>query len=221
MDGAELGGWRERASGSDQLLAGRRAAHAGHGHAVLHDHGERGREQSHARAGHERRDDDPGDALGKCHHEQEQPENVHDDPDHARKPFSDPMHQSAGAESERAPADRESTHHQADDRAVLMKSGVRRERQIRAQAEAAEEGEERRRGRRCVARMMKEAQRQNGVRRSSLVPHENREQDDPRGNERRLDQPDFSFSEIYKRPHQKAPATAGEEGAGNANSRDC
>ena len=63
MDGAQLGCWRERGSVSDQLLAGRRAAHASHGHAVLHHHGQGGREQSHAGAGHERRRDDPDEAL--------------------------------------------------------------------------------------------------------------------------------------------------------------
>src|SRR5687767_3039777 len=61
--------------------------------------------------------------------------------------------------------------------------------------------------------MMEETQRQNGVRRSSLVPHEEREEDDAGGNERRLDQPDFSFTEIHKRPHQTAAADAGEESA--------
>ena len=61
--------------------------------------------------------------------------------------------------------------------------------------------------------MTKETLRQNRVRGSSLVPDENGEQDDSGANERGLDQPDFSFTEIHKGPHQSAPAGTGEEGA--------
>jgi hypothetical protein len=45
-------------------------------------------------------------------------------------------------EGERAPSNGERANHQAYERAVVMKSGVGCERQISAQAEAAEEGEE-------------------------------------------------------------------------------
>ena len=48
----------------------------------------------------------------------------------------------AGSEGKRAPSNGERANYQAYKRAVVMKSGVGCEREISAQAEAAEEGEE-------------------------------------------------------------------------------
>src|SRR5204863_7000102 len=58
---------------------------------------------------------------------------------------------------------------------------------------------------------MKETQRQNGMRRSSLMPDEDGEQNDPSADERGLHQSDLSLSEIDKRPHQATAAGAGEK----------
>ena len=66
---------------------------------------------------------------------------MHNNSDHTRKAFADSMDQSSRAEGERAPPNGESANHQAYERAIVMKSGVGCERQISAQAEAAEEGE--------------------------------------------------------------------------------
>src|SRR5438552_18984704 len=66
--------------------------------------------------------------------------------------------------------------------------------------------------------MMKETQRQNRMGRSSLMPDEDGEQNDPGANECGLHQPDLSFTEIHKRPHQTAAAGAGEKGAGKIES---
>jgi hypothetical protein len=52
------------------------------------------------------------------------------------------MNQPSRGEGARAPSDGESANHQAYKRAILMKSGIGCERQIRAQAKAAEKGEE-------------------------------------------------------------------------------
>src|SRR4051794_11382332 len=59
--------------------------------------------------------------------------------------------------------------------------------------------------------MMKEGQRQNRMRRTSLVPHEQREQNNSGANERRLRQPDLSLTEIDERPHQTTASRAGEK----------
>src|SRR6478672_8780142 len=101
-----------------------------------------------------------------------------------------------------------------------MKSGVGCERQISAQAEAAEEGEERRTDRRRVAGMMKESQRQNGMRRSSLMTDKDGKQNDSGRNERGLHQSDLSLTEIDKRPHQATAAGAGEKRTGIIESAD-
>ena len=61
---------------------------------------------------------------------------------HTRKSFADSMDQSSRAEGERAPSNGERPNHQSDERVIVMKSRVGCERQISAQAEAAEEGEE-------------------------------------------------------------------------------
>src|ERR1700746_2632532 len=66
--------------------------------------------------------------------------------------------------------------------------------------------------------MMKETQRQNRMRRSSLVPDEDCEQNDSGGNERGLHQPDLSLAEIHKRPHQTTATGASEEGTGKIES---
>jgi hypothetical protein len=152
--------------------------------------------------------------MFKGHHEKEQSKNMDEDSNHARKPFSDPVHQSPGGEGERAPSDGERAYHQTDDGAVSMKGGIGGERQIRAQAEAAEEGEERRRDRRRVASMAKEMERQNRMRRPPFVPNEEGEQNDSRGNERGLDQPDLPsprstkahMRQLPPAPARRAPA---------------
>jgi hypothetical protein len=61
---------------------------------------------------------------------------------HTRKSFANSMDQSSRGEGERAPSNGERANHHAYERAIGVKSGVRCERQISAQAEAAEEGEE-------------------------------------------------------------------------------
>src|SRR3954454_9270069 len=95
-----------------------------------------------------------------------------------------------------------------------MKSSIGGERQIRAHAAAAEEGEEGRRNRPRVTGMPKETQRQDRVPRPSFVPDKDGEQNDSCADERGLHETDFSFAEIDERPHQSAAACAGEERAG-------
>ena len=126
----------------DELLAGGRATHAGDRDAILHHDSECGREQSHSGACDERRSDDPSESMFECDHEKEKPQNMHNNSNHTRKSFADSMDQSSRTEGERAPSNGERANHQAYERAVVMKSGVGCERQISAQAEAAEEGEE-------------------------------------------------------------------------------
>src|SRR5438128_336119 len=62
--------------------------------------------------------------------------------------------------------------------------------------------------------MMKETQRQNRMRCSALMPHENGEQNDSGGDECGLRRPDVSLTKIDKRPHQATTAGAGEKGTG-------
>ena len=52
------------------------------------------------------------------------------------------------------------------------------------------------------------------------MPDEDGKQNDSDGNERGLHQPDVSFTEIHKRPHQTTATSAGEEGAGKIESAD-
>src|SRR5437764_7410605 len=59
--------------------------------------------------------------------------------------------------------------------------------------------------------MMKETQRQNRMRRSSLMPDKDGKQNDSDDNERGLHQSDLSLAEIDKRPHQTTAAGAGEK----------
>src|SRR5256884_6027082 len=66
--------------------------------------------------------------------------------------------------------------------------------------------------------MMKESQRQNRMRRSSLMPDKDGKQNDPGANERGLYQSDLSFTEIDKRPHQATAAGAGEKRTGKIES---
>src|SRR5438445_8485980 len=68
--------------------------------------------------------------------------------------------------------------------------------------------------------MMKESQRQNGMRRSSLMPDKDGKQNDSGANERGLHQPDLSLTEIHKRPHQATAAGAGEKRTGKIESTD-
>src|SRR6266513_4603845 len=68
--------------------------------------------------------------------------------------------------------------------------------------------------------MMKEIQRQNGMRRSSLVPDKGGKQNDSGANERGLRQSDLSLTEIDKRPHQTTAAGAGEKRTGKIESAD-
>ena len=126
-----------------------------------------------------------------------------------QKSFTDAMDQSSRGEGERAPSNGERANDYAYKRAIVMKSSVGCEWQISAQAEAAEEGKERRTNGGRVAGMMKESQRQNGTRRSSLMPNEGGKQNDSGTNERGLHQPDLSLTEIDKTPHQAT--TAGGE----------
>src|SRR3954462_586374 len=68
--------------------------------------------------------------------------------------------------------------------------------------------------------MMKEAQRQNRMRRPPFMPDKDGEQNNPRSDERGLDHSDFSLTEIDKRPHQAAAARAGEQRARQIESTD-
>ena len=68
--------------------------------------------------------------------------------------------------------------------------------------------------------MMKESQRQNGMRRSSLMPDKDGKQNDSGANERGLHQSDLSLTEIDKRPHQATAAGAGEKRTGKIESAD-
>ena len=81
--------------------------------------------------------------MFECDHEKQKSQNMHNDSNDTRKSFADSMDQSSRSEGERAPSNREGANHQAYVGAVLVENGVRFERQIRAQAEAAEEGEKR------------------------------------------------------------------------------
>src|SRR5436305_39503 len=62
--------------------------------------------------------------------------------------------------------------------------------------------------------MMKERQRQNGMRRSPLMPDKDGKQNDSGANERGLHYSDLSLTEIDKRPHQATAAGAGEKRTG-------
>src|SRR6476469_3007955 len=68
--------------------------------------------------------------------------------------------------------------------------------------------------------MMKESQRQNGMRRSSLMPDKDGKQNDSGANKRGLHQSDLSFTEIHKCPHQATATSAGEKGTGKIESAD-
>src|SRR5205814_996332 len=68
--------------------------------------------------------------------------------------------------------------------------------------------------------MMKESQRQNGMRRSSLVPDKNGKQNNSGANERGLHQSNLSFTEIDKCAHQATAAGAGEKRTGIIESAD-
>src|SRR5439155_20144999 len=68
--------------------------------------------------------------------------------------------------------------------------------------------------------MMKESQRQNGMRRSSLMPDKGGKQNDSGANERGLHQSDLSLTEIDKCPHQATAAGAGEKRTGKIESAD-
>ena len=126
----------------DKLLTGGRATHAGNRYAILNHDRERGREQSQSGACDERRGDDPAKSVFECDHEKQKSQNVHNNSNHTRKSFSYSVDKPPRSEGERAPSDGERANHQAYERAIVVKSGVGCERQIRAQAKAAEEGEE-------------------------------------------------------------------------------
>src|SRR5436190_7682946 len=68
--------------------------------------------------------------------------------------------------------------------------------------------------------MMKESQRQNRMRRSSLMPDKDGKQNDSGANERGLHQSDLSLTEIHKRPHQATAAGASEKRTGKIESTD-
>src|SRR2546423_13830033 len=68
--------------------------------------------------------------------------------------------------------------------------------------------------------MMKENQRQNGMRRSSLMPDKGGKQNDSGCNERGLHQSDLSLTEIDNRPHQATAAGAGEKRTSKIESAD-
>src|SRR6476659_9462915 len=68
--------------------------------------------------------------------------------------------------------------------------------------------------------MMKESQRQNRMRRLSLMPDKDAKQNDSSANERGLRQPDLSLTEIDKCPHQATAAGAGEKRTGKIESAD-
>src|SRR4029077_7708866 len=66
--------------------------------------------------------------------------------------------------------------------------------------------------------MMKKSQRQNGMRRSSLMPDKGGKENDSGGNERGLHQSDLFLTEIDERPHQATAAGAGEKRTGKIES---
>src|SRR5262249_49515030 len=68
--------------------------------------------------------------------------------------------------------------------------------------------------------MMKESQRQNGMRRSSLMPDKDAKQNDTRADERGLHESDLSFTELDNSPHQTAAASPGEKRTGKIESAD-
>src|SRR5438034_10700569 len=68
--------------------------------------------------------------------------------------------------------------------------------------------------------MMKESQRQNGMRRSSLMPDKDGKQNDPVANERGLHQSDLSLTEIHKAAHQATAAGGGKKRPGKIESAD-
>src|SRR4030095_15724344 len=68
--------------------------------------------------------------------------------------------------------------------------------------------------------MMKENQRQDGMRRPPFMPDKDAKQNDTCADERGLHQPDLSFTEIDKCPHQTAAAGAGEKRTGKIESPD-
>src|SRR5205809_1565191 len=68
--------------------------------------------------------------------------------------------------------------------------------------------------------MMKVSQRQNRMRRSSLMPDKDGKQNDSGANERGLHQSDLSLTEIDKRPHQTTAAGAGEKRTDKIKSAD-
>jgi hypothetical protein len=72
----------------NKLLAGGRAAHASNRDAILYHHSERGRQQSQSGACDERRGDDPAKSMFECDHEKQKSQNVHNNSNHTRKPFS-------------------------------------------------------------------------------------------------------------------------------------
>src|SRR5215831_21181893 len=68
--------------------------------------------------------------------------------------------------------------------------------------------------------MMKKSQRQNGMRRPSLMPDKDAKQNDSGADERGFHQSDLSLTEIDKCPHQTAAASAGEKRTGKIESAD-
>src|SRR5512140_2106009 len=68
--------------------------------------------------------------------------------------------------------------------------------------------------------MMKESQRQNGMRRSSFMPDKGGKQNDSGANERSLHHSELSLTEIDNRPHQATAAGAGEKRTGIVESAD-
>src|SRR5262249_61411159 len=67
---------------------------------------------------------------------------------------------------------------------------------------------------------MKESQRQDWMRRSSLMPDKDAKQTDSGGNKRGLHGPDLSFAQIDESPHQATAAGAGQKGTGKIESAD-
>src|SRR5262249_50818096 len=68
--------------------------------------------------------------------------------------------------------------------------------------------------------MMKESQREDGMRRSSLMPDKYAKQNDSGGNKRGLHRSDLSLTEIDECPHQTAAAGPGEKRTGKIESAD-
>src|SRR5437762_13210226 len=68
--------------------------------------------------------------------------------------------------------------------------------------------------------MMKESQRQNRMRRSSLMPDKDGKQNHSGANKRGLHQSNLSLTEIDKRPHQASASGAGEKRTGKIESAD-